>query len=232
MPWCPKCETEYREGILTCADCGSALVEDLNSKTENTSIEPTFLSSEDTAVNEMTEEEALDFLEESKKEALERRKRLEEGPGLYVESSKKAQEFKSGGLSLLFVGGLGLICILLILFGIIPLHMNLFSKYLIIGVVGSLFILFIVMGFLSVKSYEKFEIKASEEDTLTQNLTSWVKENLHKEQIDADIEEASEELLYFLRTEKMKEMITHKFLNLDAAFLDSFIDDIYPEIFG
>ena len=232
MPWCPKCETEYREGILICADCGSALVEDLNSKIENTSIEPTFLSSEDTAVNEMTEEEALAFLEESKKEALERRKRLEEGPGLYVESSKKAQEFKSGGLSLLFVGGLGLICILLILFGIIPLHMNLFSKYLIIGVMGSLFILFIVMGFLSVKSYKKFEIKASEEDTLTQNLSSWVKENLHKEQIDADIEEASEELLYFLRTEKMKEMITHKFLNLDAAFLDSFIDDIYPEIFG
>ena len=97
---------------------------------------------------------------------------------------------------------------------------------------GTLFILFIVMGFLSVKSYKKFEIKASEEDTLTQNLTSWVKENLQKDQIDADIEEASEELLYFLRTEKMKEMITHKFLNLDAAFLDSFIDDIYPEIFG
>ena len=232
MPWCPKCETEYREGILTCADCGSTLVENLNFKTREPIIEPTFLSSEDTAVNEMTEEEALAFLEESKKESLERRKRLEEGPGLYIESSKKAQEFKSGGLSLLFVGGLGFVCILLILFGIIPLHMNLFSKYLIIGVMGTLFILFIVMGFLSVKSYKKFELKASEEDTLTQNLTSWVKENLHKDQIDADIEEASEELLYFLRTEKMKEMITHKFLNLDAAFLDSFIDDIYPEIFG
>ena len=232
MPWCPKCETEYREGILTCADCGSTLVENLNFKTREPIIEPTFLSSEDTAVNEMTEEEALAFLEESKKEALERRKRLEEGPGLFIESSKKAQEFKSGGLSLLFVGGLGFVCILLILFGIIPLHMNLFSKYLIIGVMGTLFILFIVMGFLSVKSYKKFELKASEEDTLTQNLTSWVKENLHKDQIDADIEEASEELLYFLRTEKMKEMITHKFLNLDAAFLDSFIDDIYPEIFG
>ena len=232
MPWCPKCETEYREGILTCADCGSTLVENLNFKTREPIIEPTFLSSEDTAVNEMTEEEALAFLEESKKEALERRKRLEEGPGLYIESSKKAQEFKSGGLSLLFVGGLGFVCILLILFGIIPLHMNLFSKYLIIGVMGTLFILFIVMGFLSVKSYKKFELKASEEDTLTQNLTSWVKENLHKDQIDADIEEASEELLYFLRTEKMKEIITHKFLNLDAAFLDSFIDDIYPEIFG
>ncbi len=29
MPWCPKCETEYREGIEKCADCGSTLVKSL-----------------------------------------------------------------------------------------------------------------------------------------------------------------------------------------------------------
>ena len=215
MPWCPKCETEYREGILTCADCGSTLVEELNSSKnyDDTIMEPTFLSPAETEVNDMSEEEAIAFLEETKREALERRKRLEEGPGLYVESSKKAQDFKSGGLSLLFVGGLGFICVLLILLGIIPLHMNIFSKYLITGVMGTMFLLFIIMGFLSVKSYKKFEIKASEEDTLTQNLTSWVKDNLQKDIIDADLEGSSEELLYFLRTEKMKEMITHKFMN-------------------
>ncbi len=227
MPWCPKCETEYREGITVCADCGSALVENLSASpevSETQSLEETFQN--------MSEEEALNFLEETKKEAMERRKRLAEGPGLYVESSKKAQDFKSGGLSLLFVGGIGLIFVLLILFDVIPLHMNLFSKYLIIGVMGAMFILFIVMGFLSVKSYKKFEIKASEEDNLTKNLTAWCKENFKQEIIDTDIEEASEELLYFQRTEKMKEMISNKFMNLDAAFLDSFIDDIYPEIFG
>ena len=32
--------------------------------------------------------------------------------------------------------------------------------------------------------------------------------------------------------EKMKELISNKFMNLDSAFLDSFIDDIYPDIFG
>ena len=32
------------------------------------------------------------FFEETKKEAMERRRRLAEGPGVYVESSKKAQE--------------------------------------------------------------------------------------------------------------------------------------------
>ena len=95
-----------------------------------------------------------------------------------------------------------------------------------------MFILFIVMGFLSVKSYKKFEIKASEEDQLTKKLTTWCHDNLKKEIIDEDIDETSDELLYFHRSEKMKELISDKFLNLDAAFLDSFIDDIYPDIFG
>ncbi len=26
MPWCPKCKAEYREGYVTCADCGEALL--------------------------------------------------------------------------------------------------------------------------------------------------------------------------------------------------------------
>ena len=227
MPWCPKCETEYREGILVCADCGSALVDSL-SATEEVFIPKT----PEEMIQNMSEEDARIFLEETKKEAMERRRRLAEGPGVYVESSQKAQDFKSGGLSLLFVGGIGLIFIILIIVGIIPLHMNIFSKYLVLGVMGTLFILFIVMGFLSVKSYKKFEIKASEEDNLTKNLLAWCKDNLTKELIDADLEETEEELLYFGRTEKMKELISNKFMNLDAAFLDSFIDDIYPDIFG
>ena len=227
MPWCPKCETEYREGILVCADCGSALVETLSAPKKNS-----YPETQEEIIQNMSEEKARIFLEETKKEAMERRKRLAEGPGVYIESSKKAQDFKSGGLSLLFVGIIGLVFIILIVLGIIPIHMNIFSKYLILGVMGTLFILFIVMGFLSVKSYKKFEIKASEEDNLTQKLNTWCRENLSKELIDADFEETEEELLYFVRTEKIKELISNKFMNLDAAFLDSFIDDIYPEIFG
>ena len=33
MPWCPKCKNEYMDGIIVCADCGTALVDELPRET-------------------------------------------------------------------------------------------------------------------------------------------------------------------------------------------------------
>ena len=67
MPWCPKCETEYRDGITVCADCGSVLVDDLSSSKTEFETDPETL--EDIILN-MNEAEAQAFLEETKKEAM------------------------------------------------------------------------------------------------------------------------------------------------------------------
>lgn len=32
MPWCPKCEVEYREGFTECSDCKSELIDELETK--------------------------------------------------------------------------------------------------------------------------------------------------------------------------------------------------------
>ena len=34
MPWCPKCKNEYQEGFTVCADCGTALVDELPAEDE------------------------------------------------------------------------------------------------------------------------------------------------------------------------------------------------------
>ena len=46
-----------------------------------------------------------------------------------------------------------------------------------------------------------------------------------------DLPEA-EEARYFKRTEQIRGMIANNFLNLEAGYLENFVDEIYPDIFG
>lgn len=227
MPWCPKCETEYVDGIKVCADCGTELVDSLEAAPET-----------EEEVGEPAEGVLTELLEEAPSEDGEKvfdelyGKKRYASDGVYVESSKKAEEFKSGGYMLIAVGALGVLAMALILTDVIPLRLNLFSKYLTTGVMGALFLLFLIMGVVSLKSYKHYESKAKEEDTLTESLNRWCREHLHKEEIDADIPSETEEIRYFCRTEKMKALIQQSFLNLEDSFLDSFIDEYYPKLFG
>lgn len=153
---------------------------------------------------------------------------------VYEEASAKAQEFKSGAYTLLVVGVIGLIAVVLVFLDIIPMHLSLFSKYLTCGVMGVLFLIFIIMGISSFKTYKIQVGKAEKENSLKEELKKFCQENLTRESIDEDLvfdKEEGEEGFYFKRTEKMKAMIAETFLNLDDAYLEHFVDELYEEIF-
>lgn len=152
---------------------------------------------------------------------------------VYQNSTTKAEENKSSAYMLLFVGILGMIVIALGLAGVLPIHLGSTSKYLTYGIMSALFLLFIVMGVLSMKSYHVFAKKAENENSLKNTIEKWCRDNLNAESIDEGLfeEEVSGEEKYFKRTSIMKEKIEKQFLNLDEAFLDELIDDIYNEIF-
>ncbi len=236
MPWCPKCKTEYREGFKICADCGSELV--LNEPAdfpvedqgglENALPEGT---SKERACFEETAGDPVDKIDEEGDRAQPRERRG--GAGIYRDSSERASDNRSSAWVLLGLGVLGLIAVVLGAVGVIPLRLG--NQYLFYGVMGAIFILFLVAGVVSMKNAKFFEKKAESENSLRQTLLEWCRDNLSAADIDVEVRigGASEEIAYFKRFSYIKERLNHQFVNLSQGFLDQFIDDyIYDEIFG
>ncbi|MCD7725001.1 MAG: hypothetical protein LUI12_05530 [Clostridiales bacterium] len=211
MPWCPKCRNEYREGITLCAECGVELVDSLEEKREED--EGTASEAPIPPVIPVPVERAV----------------------LYQNSAAKAEDNRSSAYTLLVVGGIGFLFVLLIFFGVLPIYQNAgMTKYLVSGVMGAMFILFIVFGVVSMRSSKVLFGKAQTENSLITEMTKWCQENLSAAQVDEGLfegEELAEEQKYFMRAEKMKNLISDKFLNLDEAFLDHFIDEYYQTLF-
>ena len=153
--------------------------------------------------------------------------------GVYHNSEEKSKEFRSSAQVLLGVGSIGIIACGLVLFDVFPLHMNTTSKYMTTGVMGALFVLFVVMGILSLKSSKKLAQKAASENMLTEDLHAWCIGNITKEASDLQVvsDEMTEEEIYFKRVEYIKDKINGQFVNLEESYLENFIEEIYSEIF-
>ncbi|MBD5508728.1 MAG: hypothetical protein HDR05_11980 [Lachnospiraceae bacterium] len=157
----------------------------------------------------------------------------------YQSSAAKAADNRSSAYTLLAVGGIGFVVVVLIFLNVIPLYQNAgISRYLVCGVMGAMFILFIVFGFVSMRDSRLLSVKAKSENSLLSEITRWCEENLDSSAIDAmilDAEESMEELTdeekYYRRTERMRAMIDDKFMNLDEAFVDDFVDGYYQELY-
>lgn len=243
MPWCPKCKSEYKEGVTICPDCEKELVDSLTeeslldgvalSEDERNAI-INFLESQnfETVISEgdftSDEDETLDHLPEEENTPKTVVK------GAYQDSASKAEDNKSSGLTLLVVGFLGMFFLTLSVFGLIPFRLSGSTGYMTYGVIGALFVLFIVMGFISMRSSKVFAKEAETENTLKDAIELWCLEHFNSYEIDVELfggEDITEEEKYFRRTSYMKKHICKQFINLNEDFLDHILDEIYSEIF-
>ena len=133
----------------------------------------------------------------------------------YVNNSEKAENNRSSAYTLLIVGSIGFILVVLYFLDVIPVRG--LNKYMISGVMGALFLLFIIMGCVSLRSARIFEKKAGSENNLTSEIKKWCMTNLSAKD--------------FARTERVKELISGKFMNLDQDYLERLADEIYASIF-
>lgn len=239
MPWCPNCKDEYREGITVCADCGAQLVDDLSLVKEEKIDEEEYIHVADIPSEIVELTEGMDFeaekaaMAQKLMEQMGRRRQAQVASTVYVNNSEKAEENKSSAYVLLFIGIVGLVGIVLFVLNIIPNNIQGFSKYVISGVLGALFVLFTFMGFVSLRNFKIYKSRAYKENNLTEQIKKWCIDNLDVETIDSqfDYGDATDELKYFPRFSYLKGSIANQFMNLDDSYLERLTEEIYPEIF-
>lgn len=221
MAWCPVCKCEYKDGITKCAECKVELVDALDAKND----EP-MISQEEV-------EEAVQEIQEVQETVT---KMAPKQNGIYRGSKEMAGENKSSAYILLPVGILGIIALVLIWFDVIPLYTGTTSKIITSIVMGSLFVVFIVMGILSLKNAKKLDIEAAKEGDLSKEIMHYFSENFSAKLVDERIkddqwDELPEEERYFKRIECIKECIINQFMNLDENYIDYMCDEIYTKFY-
>lgn len=243
MPWCPVCKDEYKEGITVCADCGAKLVDDLSLvEEERESVEESLEEFDEETVMKVAsviaakvesgnlDKEAEEFLLELDEEEVSK---ISGSPTVYVNNEEKAAENRASAITLIAVGIIGMVGVILFMAGVFPITVSEFSKYIIGGVMGALFILFLIMGCVSLRNFKLFSSKAHKENNLTERIKTWCLENIVGDEVDdkLGIKGMAPELSYFKRNAYMKKAINSQFINLDDGYLERLIDEIYPEIF-
>jgi len=174
-----------------------------------------------------TEEELAAFMQA--KEAY--MKEMERKP--YEDTAKMAEEYKSGADSLLIVGAIGIIALVFLHLGIIPISLPAFTKWMVTGVMGILFVIFIFMGVASRKSYANLKDRASSDHNTKEDVINYLKENVNPEEFDTELiaDEPGMEILYFRRMEKLKAMLFAYAEGIDVSFAEYILEEVYPDIF-
>lgn len=173
--------------------------------------------------------------EENRKAQTEDNRVASQPVSVYQDSAEKAEDNRSSAWTLLIVGCGGLLVMALGMAGLLPIHLTGTNKYMVYGIMSALFLLFVVMGVISMKNSKIFAKRAESENSLRETLVKWCRDSLDPVEIDAQLhlsDKTSEEILYFKRFEKMKEKLNHQFMNLDQAFLEHFIDEQYDIVFS
>ncbi len=109
--------------------------------------------------------------------------------GSFVKAKDKYADMRSSASSLLIVGILGVIYMVTDSLGILPFTLNPNDNWIFTFTMAALFIVFIIAGICTYKSANKIRRTIRREETLTEDMKTWMTENIKPEDIDSRCEE-------------------------------------------
>lgn len=160
---------------------------------------------------------------------------FEEGASMsihsYVKLSDKYADVLSSAGTMLLVGGVGIIVLIGIISGVIPLNLG-STAWLFYSVMGLVFLAFIIAGFVSLKNAMQLKEDAAKEDALINEINTWAKDNIKIDDIDDDVDnDQSIEELFFVRFAYIKNILMHQFEEADEPLIDELSEQIYQDLF-
>lgn len=228
MPYCPKCDMEFVEGITVCTDCGGPLVE---SKEAALALQA--------AEKEKREQEMRLRYEEMQKaaEKLETEKQSERQPaGTYVKKEQRYEDMNSSASAFFLVGGVLAVIAAVSLLGYLPLPLYgvsriLFHVLLILMAAGS-----IAVAVSSKKSAARLKVQAADEEKETEDILQWFLKTYSARGLDDQLlmedPELSGEELELKRFELIQDyLVTGRDLP-DQSYADALCDMIYERLYG
>lgn len=227
MPWCPKCQNEFIDGVTHCNDCGEPLVPNLQAtEMEMMDIDPLEIessSSIDADFNPRHPQNPLDPLNSPLATFI----RPSDSP-LYMKAADRKEEYSSSSFSFLIVALITFTIGMLIFFNKFNLSNQPEARIKYLFILFSISLIFIVLAFFSNR---KSKILAKSVDKEEQQLK--LISDYFKQQLDTPSESdyLSMDELYFARNE----WILQKLHAYDSDFSDSYCDYLsellYQELF-
>lgn len=150
---------------------------------------------------------------------------------MYKNEHARLEDTKSTAYSFSLVGILGLILLILVDLGIIPVQMQDYMKIITTVVMGTLFLVFTFVGIKSFLSIKKIATAAVNQDEKWDALHNWFMAEPKDEVLAVSVDHLSLEESYYPRYSKMRALLIDQYPDMNDEELDYYIEKLYPLIF-
>lgn len=232
MPYCPKCDMEFIDGITICSDCGGPLAE----------------SEEAAKIAFKKQQEEEQLAQTLEKEQLETQKLLSNdltdqsdtpdspiAPSkIYIKKEQKYDDLKASASAFIIVGGILLVFSLLCWLGIVNIPMVGVGKLIFQSALTLMGIFSLFTSISSHQAAKKLAPQIADENKATEGFIQWFIASHNGETIDQtipDSEELSPEELSLKRFQLIQDYLITNHDLPDPAYVDALCEDIYSKLY-